>query len=127
MGSLEGDMWLQSAQYSYNYVTWSGGASAYQTCDLEDRAATYVGTCTSSGYTTCNTPLSTDATDTSLTDVTYTCSDCSSSATCAAECDQLDWCNTLCYCSPTNCTSTEVCQRVIVPDQREEASDAHDT
>ena len=67
MGSLEGDMWLQSAQYSYNYVTWSGGASAYQTCDLEDRAATYVGTCTSSGYTTCNTTLSTDATDTSLT------------------------------------------------------------
>ena len=99
---------LQSTTYSYNYVTWSGGADAYQTCDLSDRASTYVGTCTTSGFVTFNTTLTTDATDTSLTDVTYTCSDGSSSATCAAEADQLNWCTGLCYCGTTNCTSTEV-------------------
>ena len=99
---------LQSAAYSYNYVTWTGGANAYQTCDLADRAPTYVGSCTSTGYTTCTT-TSSSSTDTALSDITYTCSDGSSAATCAAECDQLDWCNTLCYCGTTNCTSTQVC------------------
>jgi len=99
---------LQSTTYSYNYVTWTGGADAYQTCDLSDRASTYVGTCTTAGFVTFNTTLTTDATDTSLTDVTYTCSDGSSSATCAAEADQLNWCTGLCYCGTTNCTSTEV-------------------
>lgn len=99
---------VQSTAYSYNYVSWTGGADAYQTCDLSDRASTYVGTCTTSGFITYNTTLTTDTTDTSLTDVTYTCSDGSSSATCAAEADQLDWCNGLCYCGTTNCTSTEV-------------------
>ncbi len=99
---------LQSTTYSYDYVTWTGGADAYQTCDLSDRASTYVGTCTTAGFVTFNTTLTTDATDTSLTDVTYTCSDSSSSATCAAEADQLNWCTALCYCGTTNCTSTEV-------------------
>ncbi|DBB14252.1 TPA: hypothetical protein ACH3X3_001198 [Trebouxia sp. C0006] len=100
---------ITSTTYSYSYVTWTGGADAYQTCDLSDRASTYVGTCTTSGFVTFNTTLTTDATDTSLTDVTYTCSDGSSSATCAAEADQLNWCTSLCYCGTTNCTSTEVC------------------
>ncbi|KAL0022694.1 hypothetical protein WJX77_001966 [Trebouxia sp. C0004] len=98
-----------SATYSYNYVAWTGGADAYQTCDLSDRASTYVGTCTTAGFVTFNTTLTTDATDTSLTDVTYSCSDGSSSATCAAEADQRNWCNGLCYCGTANCTSTEVC------------------
>ncbi|KAA6428169.1 MAG: hypothetical protein FRX49_01765, partial [Trebouxia sp. A1-2] len=79
-----------SATYSYNYVAWTGGADAYQTCDLSDRASTYVGTCTTAGFVTFNTTLTTDTTDTSLTDVTYSCSDGSSSATCAAEADQLN-------------------------------------
>lgn len=99
---------LQSATYSYNYVAWTGGADAYQTCDLSDRASTYVGTCTTVGFVTFNTTLTTDATDTSLTDVTYSCSDGSSSAICAAEADQLNWCTGLCYCGTANCTSTEV-------------------
>lgn len=98
-----------STTYSYNYVTWTGGADAYQTCDLSDKASTYVGTCTTAGFVTYNTTLNIDATDTSLTDVTYSCSDGSSSATCAAEADQLNWCNGLCHCGTTNCTSTEVC------------------
>ncbi|KAL3132313.1 hypothetical protein ABBQ32_008891 [Trebouxia sp. C0010 RCD-2024] len=97
-----------SAQYSYNYVTWSGGAEGYQTCDLPDRAPSYVGTCTTTGYTTC-TATPSNPSDTALSDITYTCSDGSPSATCAAECDQLDWCSTLCFCGPANCTSTQVC------------------
>ena len=106
-------MVVQSSAYSYNYVAWTGGATAYQTCDLADRASTYVGTCTSAGYVTYNTTLTTDATDTSLTDVTYTCSDGSSSATCGAEADQLNWCNSLCYCGTTNCTTGQVRDKLL--------------
>lgn len=39
--------------YAYNYVTWTGGANSYETCDLTDRAPQYVGAC--SARTTCNT------------------------------------------------------------------------
>lgn len=97
---------LQSADYSYNYVTWTGGEDAYQTCDLSERGATYVGTCTAA--VKCNTTLTRNTVDTSLTDVSYSCSDNSTSSACAATCDQQDWCKALCYCA-SNCTSTQVC------------------
>ena len=102
---------LQSADYSYNYVTWTGGDTAYQTCDLEDRGAIYVGTCKAA--VTCNTTLTRNAVDTSLNDVSYSCSDNSTAPACAATCDQQDWCAALCYCSASNCTSSQVCPSAV--------------
>ena len=99
-------MCLQSADYSYNYVTWTGGDTAYQTCNLAARGATYVGTCQAA--VTCNTTLTKDAVDTSLNDVSYSCSDNSTESACAATCDQQDWCAALCYCGDSNCTSSQV-------------------
>lgn len=96
---------LQSADYSYNYVTWTGGEYAYRTCDLADRGATYVGTCKAA--VTCNTTLTKDTVDTSLSDVSYSCSTNSTGSSCAATCDQQDWCQGLCFCA-SNCTSTQV-------------------
>lgn len=102
---------LQSAEYSYNLATWTGGSTAYKTCNLDTRGAKYVGACKSA--VTCNTTLSTDATDTSLTDVSYTCSDNSTSTVCAATCDQQDWCAGLCYCGSSNCTSSQVTDLIL--------------
>ena len=45
-------LFVQNPLYAYNYVTWTGGANSYETCDLTDRAPQYVGTC--SARTTCN-------------------------------------------------------------------------
>ncbi|KAK9819873.1 hypothetical protein WJX72_003501 [[Myrmecia] bisecta] len=93
---------------TYDYVTWTGGADAYDTCNLETRSPNYVGTCAPRMACSSATVKINGADN-----IVYSCAGTSLSASdCSNACDQQATCDALCVCEDANnngCATTQVC------------------
>eukprot|EP00887_Chlorella_sp_A99_P002467 scaffold10.g2467.t1 len=90
----------------YDYVSWQGSTTAYETCSLQSRTPQYVGAC--APVIQCLLASSVDASGATL--VSYSCPSSGLGATaCGDACDTQALCAALCVCEPGCDAAAEVC------------------